>query len=79
MERNILRSCTVFGKFFWKYFHARSFSTFDVYLPGLVSLDHRPHCGHVAHASSGKLQHEPSSEQLFILLTNAFFFLNTSF
>lgn len=40
MEGDILLTCTVLGKFFWEYFHARTFSTFDVCLPGLVSLDY---------------------------------------
>lgn len=67
MERDILCTCTILGKFFWKYIHARSFSTFDVYLTGLVSLDHRLCCGHLAHTPSGKLQFEPSSGQLFAI------------
>ncbi|KAM4680408.1 lysocardiolipin acyltransferase 1 isoform 6-T8 [Amazona ochrocephala] len=53
MERDILCTYTILGKFFWKYIHAGSFSTFDVYLTSLVSLDHRFHCGHLAHTPSG--------------------------
>lgn len=68
MERDIFCTCTILGKFFWKYIHARSFSTFDVCLAGLVSLDHRLRCGHLAHTPSGKLQFEPSSGQLFLIL-----------
>lgn len=68
MERDILCTYTILGKFFWKYIHAGSFSTFDVYLTSLVSLDHRFHCGHLAHAPSGKFQFdESSSGHLFVI------------
>lgn len=84
MERDILCTCTILGKFFWKCIHAWSFSTFDVYLAGLVSLDHRLCCGHLAHAPSGKLQFEPGSGQMFIiprlsLLTNTFNYIFLKF
>ncbi|KAJ7397891.1 lysocardiolipin acyltransferase 1-like protein [Pitangus sulphuratus] len=58
MERDILCTCTILGKFLWKYIHAQSFSTFDVHLTGLVSLDHRLHRGHLAHAPSGFLEEQ---------------------
>lgn len=55
MERGLLYTHFVLGKLFWKHFHAGSFFTFDVYKSVLVSLDQQPPCGHLAHATCGKL------------------------
>lgn len=81
MEGDVLCTCTILGKFLWKYIHAGPFSAFDVYLAGLVPLDHRPHCGHLAHTPCGKWQLEPRAGQLsiipqFSLLTNTLGFIS---
>lgn len=54
MEGDVLCTCTILGKFLWKYIHAGPVSAFDVYLASLVPLDHRLHCGHLAHTPCGK-------------------------
>ncbi|XP_066172413.1 lysocardiolipin acyltransferase 1 isoform X2 [Sylvia atricapilla] len=53
MEGDVLCTYTILGKFLWKYIHAGPFPAFDVHLSSLVPLDHRLHCGHLAHTPCG--------------------------